>query len=175
MLADGDIPAMISPTLPRAFVQGDKRIARLFADYKNVEIEYFRQTGIFPIMHVTTVKQGHCRQISMGADQSGQGIRGVQAARLQARRQSAHGAAGFRAHRGRGGRRRSLARTLVLRADSAEPQELGDGAALRPPAGPGSRRSCRSMRCSPTPISATPPGPRNSDGAGVAPEPGHDF
>ena len=57
MLADGDIPAMISPTLPRAFVQGDKRIARLFADYKNVEIEYFRQTGIFPIMHVTTVKQ----------------------------------------------------------------------------------------------------------------------
>lgn len=57
MLADGDIPAMISPTLPRAFVQGDKRIARLFADYKNVEIDYFRQTGIFPIMHVTTVKQ----------------------------------------------------------------------------------------------------------------------
>jgi 4,5-dihydroxyphthalate decarboxylase len=57
MLADGDIPAMISPTLPKPFVQGDKRIARLFADYKNVEIDYFRQTGIFPIMHVTTVKQ----------------------------------------------------------------------------------------------------------------------
>jgi len=57
MLADGDIPAMISPTLPKAFVQGDQRIARLFADYKNVEIDYFRQTGIFPIMHVTTVKQ----------------------------------------------------------------------------------------------------------------------
>jgi 4,5-dihydroxyphthalate decarboxylase len=57
MLADGDIPAMISPTLPKPFVLGDKRIARLFADYKNVEIDYFRQTGIFPIMHVTTVKQ----------------------------------------------------------------------------------------------------------------------
>jgi 4,5-dihydroxyphthalate decarboxylase len=57
MLADGDIPAMISPTLPRPFVEGDKRIARLFADYKQVEIDYFRQTGIFPIMHVTTVKQ----------------------------------------------------------------------------------------------------------------------
>ena len=57
MLADGDIPAMISPTLPKPFVQGDKRIARLFADYKNVEIDYFRQTGIFPIMHVTTLKQ----------------------------------------------------------------------------------------------------------------------
>jgi len=57
MLADGDIPAMISPTLPRPFVQGDTRIARLFTDYKNVELDYFRQTGIFPIMHVTTVKQ----------------------------------------------------------------------------------------------------------------------
>jgi 4,5-dihydroxyphthalate decarboxylase len=57
MLADGDIPAMISPTLPRPFVEGDKRIARLFADYKQVEIAYFRQTGIFPIMHVTTVKR----------------------------------------------------------------------------------------------------------------------
>ena len=57
MLADGDIPAMISPTLPRPFVNGDKRIQRLFPNYKDVEIAYFRQTGIFPIMHVTTVKQ----------------------------------------------------------------------------------------------------------------------
>jgi 4,5-dihydroxyphthalate decarboxylase len=57
MLADGDIPAMISPTLPRPFVQGDKRIARLFPDYKAVEAAYFKETGIFPIMHVTTIKQ----------------------------------------------------------------------------------------------------------------------
>jgi 4,5-dihydroxyphthalate decarboxylase len=57
MLADGDIPAMISPTLPRPFVHGDKRIARLFPNYKDVELAYFRDTGIFPIMHVTTIKQ----------------------------------------------------------------------------------------------------------------------
>ena len=57
MLADGDIPAMISPTLPRPFVQGDKRIARLFPDNKAVEIAFFKETGIFPIMHVTTIKQ----------------------------------------------------------------------------------------------------------------------
>src|SRR5215471_8565797 len=57
MLADGDIPAMISPTIPRPFTLGDKRIARLFPDYKKIEIDYFRATGIFPIMHVTTVKQ----------------------------------------------------------------------------------------------------------------------
>lgn len=57
MLANGDIPAMISPTLPRPYVQGDKRIARLFPNYKDIEIAYFKQTGIFPIMHVTTIKQ----------------------------------------------------------------------------------------------------------------------
>jgi 4,5-dihydroxyphthalate decarboxylase len=57
MLADGDIPAMISPTIPRPFAEGDKRIARLFSNYKQVELDYFRQTGIFPIMHVTTIKQ----------------------------------------------------------------------------------------------------------------------
>jgi len=57
MLADGDLPAMISPTIPTPFVEGDPRIARLFPDYKQIEIAYFRQTGIFPIMHVTTIKQ----------------------------------------------------------------------------------------------------------------------
>jgi len=57
MLADGDIPAMISPTIPRPFTLGDKRIARLFPDYKTIEIDYFRATGIFPIMHVTTIRQ----------------------------------------------------------------------------------------------------------------------
>jgi 4,5-dihydroxyphthalate decarboxylase len=57
MLSDGDIPAMISPTIPRPFVIGDKRVARLFPDYKQVEIDYYRETGIFPIMHVTTIRQ----------------------------------------------------------------------------------------------------------------------
>ena len=57
MLADGEIPAMISPTIPRPFTLGDKRIARLFPDYKKIEIDYFRATGIFPIMHVTTIRQ----------------------------------------------------------------------------------------------------------------------
>src|SRR5260370_7966886 len=57
MLADGDLPAMISRTIPRPFAVGDKRIGRLFPDYKQIEMDYFRSTGIFPIMHVTTIKQ----------------------------------------------------------------------------------------------------------------------
>jgi 4,5-dihydroxyphthalate decarboxylase len=48
---------MINPYIPEPIVQGDKRVTRLFPDYKAVEREYFQQTGIFPIMHVTVVKK----------------------------------------------------------------------------------------------------------------------
>lgn len=41
----------------RARVGGDERVVRLFPDYKEVERQYFKQTGIFPIMHVTVIKQ----------------------------------------------------------------------------------------------------------------------
>jgi 4,5-dihydroxyphthalate decarboxylase len=57
MLAEGEIPAMLSPEIPRRFLEGDKRIVRLFPNYKDIELAYFRKTGIFPIMHVTTIKQ----------------------------------------------------------------------------------------------------------------------
>ena len=57
MLAEGEIPAMLSPEIPRLFLQGDKRIVRMFPNYKEIELGYFRKTGIFPIMHVTTIKQ----------------------------------------------------------------------------------------------------------------------
>ena len=57
MLAEGEIPAMLSPDIPRLFLEGDKRIVRLFPNYKDIEVEFFRTTGIFPIMHVTVVKQ----------------------------------------------------------------------------------------------------------------------
>ena len=57
MMLDGELDAILSPDLPHAFLAGDKRIARLFADNKEREVAYFKQTGIFPIMHVTLIKQ----------------------------------------------------------------------------------------------------------------------
>jgi 4,5-dihydroxyphthalate decarboxylase len=57
MLAQGAIPALLSPELPRLFLQADPRIVRLFPNYKERELAYFRRTGIFPIMHVTAIKQ----------------------------------------------------------------------------------------------------------------------
>ncbi|MDH3445335.1 MAG: ABC transporter substrate-binding protein [Deltaproteobacteria bacterium] len=57
MLAEGEIPAMINPYIPEPIANNDPRVARLFPDYQSVEREYFQQTGIFPIMHVTVIKQ----------------------------------------------------------------------------------------------------------------------
>ena len=57
MLAEGELDAMISPNVPRGIREGDPRVARLFKDYKEVEKQYYRDTGIFPIMHVTTIRQ----------------------------------------------------------------------------------------------------------------------
>lgn len=57
MLAEGELPAMITPDIPPVFLKGDPRVARLFPDYQAEERAYFGKTGIFPIMHVTAIKQ----------------------------------------------------------------------------------------------------------------------
>jgi len=44
---------VLSARPPRDFGSG---IRRLFPDYEAIEADYFRETGIFPIMHVIVIK-----------------------------------------------------------------------------------------------------------------------
>lgn len=55
MVLTGEVDAIIQPNVNHACAQGDPRIARLWPNYKEVELDYYRRTGFFPIMHVTTV------------------------------------------------------------------------------------------------------------------------
>lgn len=56
MLLSGDLDAMISAREPSAFLAGDARIVRLWPDSRMMEEEYFRSTGVFPIMHTMVIK-----------------------------------------------------------------------------------------------------------------------
>jgi 4,5-dihydroxyphthalate decarboxylase len=56
MLLDGEIDALLHPDLIDAIVEKDPRVGRLFPDYKQDEIAYYKRTGIFPIMHVMGIR-----------------------------------------------------------------------------------------------------------------------
>lgn len=55
MLAAGELDAIYGPE-PRSY-RASSNVRRLFEDYPVVEREYFRETGIFPIMHTVVVRQ----------------------------------------------------------------------------------------------------------------------
>ncbi len=55
MLLDGEIDGMISPSLNRMIDENDARVGRLWPNYKDVETDYYKRSGFFPIMHVTTI------------------------------------------------------------------------------------------------------------------------
>jgi 4,5-dihydroxyphthalate decarboxylase len=57
MLADGEIDAIMHPEVIKPIAEGDSRVRRLFRDYKAEEMNYFRKTGIFPIMHVMGMRR----------------------------------------------------------------------------------------------------------------------
>jgi 4,5-dihydroxyphthalate decarboxylase len=57
MLLAGDLDAIVSAREPDAFVAADARIARLWPDTQALEEKYYRETGIFPIMHAILIKK----------------------------------------------------------------------------------------------------------------------
>jgi 4,5-dihydroxyphthalate decarboxylase len=55
-LDEGRIDAVISALAPSCFNHNPK-VRRLFPDYRAAEEEYYRRTGIFPIMHVVGIRK----------------------------------------------------------------------------------------------------------------------
>jgi 4,5-dihydroxyphthalate decarboxylase len=57
LLESGKLDALAVTQPPRAFLAGSPVVKRLFADARNVEAEYYRQTKIFPIMHMVVLRR----------------------------------------------------------------------------------------------------------------------
>lgn len=57
MLESGEIDALLSARTPSSFTGENGPVRRLFPNFRQTEQDYFRKTGIFPIMHVIALRK----------------------------------------------------------------------------------------------------------------------
>lgn len=57
MLAKGEIDALLTAKAPTSFATAPDRVRRLFGDCRAVELDYFKRTGIFPMMHTVAIRR----------------------------------------------------------------------------------------------------------------------
>jgi 4,5-dihydroxyphthalate decarboxylase len=60
LLAEGELDAVIAPRAPSCL--GGNTVVRLFPDYRRSEEDYFRKTGLFPIMHLVGIRRDLAKQ-----------------------------------------------------------------------------------------------------------------
>src|SRR4051812_1028141 len=62
MLEKGELDGMITARAPSCFDRRAPNVGRLFPDFKAVEQDYFKRTGIFPIMHLIGIRKSLVEQ-----------------------------------------------------------------------------------------------------------------
>lgn len=62
LLESGDVDALFHAAEPRAYIEGHPKVARLFPNFRKAERAYFKETGIFPIMHAMAIRNTLIKQ-----------------------------------------------------------------------------------------------------------------
>jgi 4,5-dihydroxyphthalate decarboxylase len=57
MLVSGEVDAVLSAHPPACFEHEHPDIMRLFENYEEIETAYYKETGIYPIMHVVAIRR----------------------------------------------------------------------------------------------------------------------
>ena len=91
MLAEGEIDALIHPDLITPLMNKDPRVGRLFPNYKEEEIAFYKRTRDLPDHACRRAEARHCGSAPLGSDQP--------LSRLQRRQGSGDEAHGEPAHR----------------------------------------------------------------------------
>jgi 4,5-dihydroxyphthalate decarboxylase len=58
LLLSGDLDVLIAAWPPAGFYEADRRVARLFPDFRRVERDYYRRTGLYPAHHIVVLRRG---------------------------------------------------------------------------------------------------------------------
>lgn len=62
LLAAGDIDCAIIARPPTSFLEGHPDVVRLFPDHRQLELEYYRRSGVWPIMHIIAMRREILRE-----------------------------------------------------------------------------------------------------------------
>ena len=57
MLESGEMDGALIHQVPECFAKGSPRVKRLFPDYKAAETEYYKRTGVHPMMHCVVLRK----------------------------------------------------------------------------------------------------------------------
>lgn len=57
MLVSGELDAVFTASTPSPVAAGHPAVTRLFANYREEEENYFKRTGVFPIMHIIAMRR----------------------------------------------------------------------------------------------------------------------
>jgi 4,5-dihydroxyphthalate decarboxylase len=62
LLLSGEVDALFHAATPSAYLQRDPRISRLFPNFREIEQDYYKRTGVFPIMHVLAIRRDTAKE-----------------------------------------------------------------------------------------------------------------